>query len=835
MAPFSTLIISDTPARRSERATPPLSADYISKYFSDLLRSSTAAIVSQTLSVKSFPAMTESVDTTYTTTTTTIYKTIPFIEPSSSSASPSFTTSTVTPAKPSPPSSAPSIPKSSHSELATTSDHPKVTESAAAGGGCSEQKGTPKVVLILLIITAVTAVALSVAICWVKKNRKLCKQCKAPLLDQTLTKRRPSTHDTGTQQVSQPESPRGASERIRGMAASVLSFNTQLSRFQNTPHRNAEQGDSQWAPGSRNITSSSVPHGRDSEVTSVAPRLPPMNWEATRAEPASGYSNTFINSEGPQRGHGSTSIVSIIEKYAQMPDETADRLSHHNNTSQRVGQDESTPVNPTLGRHASNPSADVLTGSLRSHRRNNRQIVGADPVSSDPAWKSTNDEREGTIASTSTASTGPYHRFRVEQQRRLAMKKLNRSDYATRTGSPLAPQQEGFTTRTPREERELSQNESDSTPMESSRASPPTSITSMSTQRPAKYVQNDELPPPGFRGGPSRSSHAPSDTTMDSDANLTRMLRQWAFIDKQNMGLEDRAPTRSSSVRENRKDNEDAKLVPQGLNVRRSTSTPLPRLLSKFPFSGDKRASKDNGVELQVMKGSQSERTIRGHAPTTNQDDDWPSAHGYGSVSRSRTYDHNGRDDGSDEAHSNERAYSASSYSRPTTLLRVPEDYQTGEGNYNTNGSRLYAQQMYGSSEAGPSKQTAVTSFLDDWGDDNDTPADYVRNKYLRPESGSGSHTRKRSLLSLGRRGMVHDNRLGGTRTAGATEKDVLIGPNIYDAEGYGDSRRGSFIRGMAEIYGGVRKKRKGKKPIVGDGSFKKRRSGFLDVKKYFQ
>lgn len=624
------------------------------------------------------------------------------------------------------------------------------------------------------------------------------------------------------------------SERVRGMAASVLSLNTQLAR----PHiRDAEQGNPQWALMGDNISLSPDPQN-----AAMAPRILQLNWKPLRPNSIGVYSSASASGGEVRRGHASISVASIIDKYAQVPDE-----NRYRGTSQAT-EDHRILGNTQNLRCDGNLLVDMRSGSLRRRMRDDGPVVDKDSILSEPPWKHPQpNETDNATSSPSLPPIEPCVQGRERHERNLEMPEIGHSRSVSRDGlSPIA-QYKGLWTQTPKHARQERQSEFSYNPIHFSFASQPSSMTSLTSMVPARDGNVSDHFAPNFIAGPSRNNYASSDETHDSDDNLSRMLKRWAFLDQQNIGLVDRVPIRSSSARDRLNGYLNSKLKPCALNVRRSISTPLPGILSKLPLSGDRRAENAENAEILASKYSRKKLVLEEEAVGSAHYENYISINQYREVPHAEVDGDHSHDRGFGRPYFQQRTYSESFYSRPTTLQQVPEDWQAADEEYSGQGyssPQRYGQQTYGSPKAGPSQPTLATSFHNEDDDDSDSPRG-CEYRYCEPDGREHLARRKPSELSLSERGTIRDNALRRhMRDMRAAAADGLpdsgVTANHYDADGPGDSRRGSFIRGFVDIYGGMRKK-KGKKlgmrkkKVVGEGTCSKRRSSFLDVKKFFQ
>ncbi|KKZ60706.1 hypothetical protein EMCG_04633 [[Emmonsia] crescens] len=831
MAPCNTLIAPDISGCLSDsRTSRHLLDDRISRYITDTdwLRSLTPAPSPSSLSpFKGLPARAESIGFVFATTTLTVTVAaspgvlLSSYAPSSSTHA-SFTPSSSIISNSTPLSSTLPAPAPSSTKTTPTSRHPRVTGSAVSISECSGSKGVPTPILVLLIIMAVVAVMMSLAIWWVRRSRKFCRQCKAAILSQTLTKQTPPTNDYGSQPLSELDSQPSMSERIRGMAASVLSLNTQLAR----PHiRDADQGNPQWALMGDNISLSPEPQN-----AAMAPRISQLNWKPPRPNSMDVYSSASASGGEVRRGHASISVASIIDKYAQVPDE-----NRYRDTSQAT-EDHRILGNTQNLRCDGNLLVDLRSGSLRRRMRDNGLVVDRDYILSEPTWKHPQpNETDNATSSSSPLPIEPWVQGRRRQESNLEMPEFGRSRSVSRDGlSPIA-QYKGLWTQTPKHARQERQSESSYNPIHFSFASQPSSMTSLTSTVPARDGNVSDHFAPNFIAGPSRNNHAPSDATHDSDDNLSRMLKRWAFLDQQNIGLVDRVPIRPSSARDRLNGYLNSKLKPCALSVRRSMSTPPPGILSKLPLSVDRRAEKAENAEILASKYSRKKLVLEEEAVGSAHYGNYISINQYREAPHDEEDGGHFHDRGFGKPYFQQRTYSESFYSRPTTLQRVPQDWQAVDEEYSGQGyssPQHYGQQTYRSPKAGPSQPILATSFHNEDDDDSGSPRG-CEYRYCEPDGREHLARRKPSELSLSERGTIRDNairrHMRDMRAAAADElPDSGVTANHDDADGPGESRRGSFIRGFVDIYGGMRKKK-----VVGEGS--KRRSSFLDLMKLFQ
>ncbi|KLJ13849.1 hypothetical protein EMPG_11231 [Blastomyces silverae] len=799
MAPCGTLIVVDTSDCVPDRGTSPHLLD--SNIFTSITdtgqlpSSPPIPSPSSRSTVKKLPARAESTRFVFATTTLTITAaTSPSrllsSHPPSSLTSASFTsTSTITSSTPSRSTPSTSAPESSTKAVAATSSRPpEGTGSVVVASERSSSKEVPAPILALLIILTIAAVMLSLAVCWVRKSRKFCRQCREAIVSQTLTKQTPPAHGHGTYTLSDADNRSRMTERIRGMATSALNLNGQLAQ----PHtRDAPQGIRQGA-----TVEESNSRPLDSRIATMAPRIPQLSWERPKPDPMSVYARASASGQEEQPGRASISVASIIDEYAQFPND-----NRYPDTFQASG-DTCVPrnsQNPTVDK---NSLVDLRNGSLRRRMWDN--------------YHSQPTKANDTISCSYRPSTEPYIQPREKQEGQLGMARVGSAAPVSRyEQSPTGQYKESWT-QTSRHAHQDRQTESSYSPTSLSRASQPSSMTSWASPWLVKTGNvNDQLTP-NFDIGQNRSSHTPDDATQDSDDNISRMLNRWALLDRQNLGLVDQVPVRSCSARDKLNDhlNNKRKRELHVSNVRRSMSTPLPEILSRLPSSGTNRAAKNENAELHASKHSRNklveDQNIGStHIETCTAIDEHlelPNAEFDGVHSRDHEF---GRPS------LQQRTHSGSIYSRPSTLQRLPEDSQAGDeqrGGQGYSRLRRYAQQSYGSPEAGPSQLTLAPPFRNEAGV-GDSPTSYENNLYREQGSREQGVRRKNDQfgkLSLGEPGTIREDSLRRhMRNMGAPD-DPLKG---NDAGGPADSEPSSFIRGFTDIYGGSRKK-KGKKPI---------------------
>ncbi|PGH03672.1 hypothetical protein GX51_03936 [Blastomyces parvus] len=698
-----------------------------------------------------------------------------------------------------------SVPESSTKvATATSSSPPEGTGSVVGASECSCSKEVPAPILVLLIILAISAVMLSLAVCWVRKSRKFCRQCREAIVSQTLTKQTPPAHDYGTSRLSAADDQSCMTERTRGVTTSPLNLNSQLAQ----PHTcNAPQGSCQCTTVERK--NSRPPDSRiDSRIVTMAPRIPQLSWKLPKPDPVSVYAHASASDQQEQRGRSSISVASIIDKYAQFPND-----NRYLDTFQ-ASENNCVPGNSQNPMVDKSPLVDLREGSLRRRMRNN--------------YHSQPTEANDTTSCSYRSPTEPYIQPRERQEGQLGMARVGSAAPVSRYEEPLTSQYKESWTQTSRHAHQGGQTESSYNPTNSSRASQPSSMTSWASPWSVKTANvNDQLTP-NFVTGQSRSSHTPADGTRDSDDNLSKMLNRWALLDQQNLGLVDQVPVRSYSARDKLNDRVKSKrkLELHASNVRRSmsTPTPLPEILSRLPSSRANRAEENEHAQIHASKHSQNKlveedqnicsanietcTAIDEHLQRLNAE--------FGGV--------NSRDHVFGRPPLQQRTYSESIYSRPTTLPRPPEDTQAGDEQCGDKGyPRLicYAQQCYGSPEAGPSQPTLAPPFPNEAGD-SASPTGYEHNPY----HGQGSQKQGRprnndqfGKLSLGEPSTIRNDPLRQHMRNMSAPEDTV---KCNDAGGPADSGSSSLIRGFTDIYGRSKTK-KGKKPIVGEDSKRNR------------
>ncbi|OJD26137.1 hypothetical protein ACJ73_02492 [Blastomyces percursus] len=776
MSPCDTLTVVDTPDCVPDRGTSPHLLDI--NVFSSVTDTGQLPLSppipspSSRSTPKKLPARAESTRFVFATTTLTITATTSPSRLLSSHPRSSYTpvnfmpTSTITSSTLSSSTPSTSAPESSTKALTETSSRPsEATGSMVVVSERSSSKEIPVPILALLIILAIAAVILSLAICWVGNSRKFCRQCREAIVSQTLTKQTSPTHDHGTCTFPKADNQSRMTERIRGIGTSALNLNGQLAQ----PHtRDAPQGIRKWTTFGENNS-----RPLDFRIATMAPRIPQLSWERPESDPMSVYARASASGQEEQRGRSSISVASIIDKYARFPNDNS-----YFYTFQASGNN-GVPGNPQNLTADENSLVGLRNGSLRRRTRDNyhSQPTGA----------------ADTISYLPRPPTETYTQLSERQEGQLGVG--NFGDSARVSGhehSPTGQYKESWT-QTSRHAHQDQQTESNYSPTSSSRASQPSSMTSWASPWPVKTGNASDQLTPNFVSRPSMSSHTPADTTQDSDNNLSRTLNRWALLDRQNLGLVDQVPLRFYSARVKLNDhlNNKRKLKLHVSNVRRSMSTLLPEILSGLPYSEANRAEKNEkyeNTELYAPKHSRNKLVEEDQNIGSTYIETCTAIDGHLEPPNAELDDVRSRDHVFGRPSLQQRTYSESIYSRPTTLQQLPEDTQAGDEQW-----------------APPFRKEAG---------DRDSPTGYQC--YLYREQGSREQGASRNndqfgKLSLGEPGSIRDDSLRRHMRNMSAPGDSVKGS---DGGGPTDPEPRSFISGFRDIYGGSRKK-KGNKPIV--------------------
>ncbi|EEH04279.1 predicted protein [Histoplasma capsulatum G186AR] len=387
----------------------------------------------------------------------------------------------------------------------------------------------------------------------------------------------------------------------------------------------------------------------DLRITPMALRAPQLNCERPEPDTTSLYTSCLVSDGELQRRHASISIASIIDKYAQIPDDNR----YHNFF--QVAENNRIPENSQNRACDGSSFGGFRSGSLWYRMQDNDPAATKGPIVPGPSWKYPQRNGPGDVADCSYGPLiDPYVEAREKQELYLGVEKIRSSGSASSSRPSLDVKYQEPWTQKSEHAREGQQTESSYSPTDSSHTSQPSLMTSSTSPWPAKTRNVDDLSP-NTVSRPVRDNNVPSDTTQGSNDNLSRMLKRWALLDQQNIGLVDRVPFRSYSARERLHDH---------LNAHTEDCT----------TNGGYVESPDAEVD-----GLHS-RDVFGR-PCLQQ-----------------------------------RTYSESIYSRPTTLQPVPVDWRSGNEKYTGQGYssslRRYHQRSYGSSKAGPSQPTPPMPFI---------------------------------------------------------------------------------------------------------------------------
>ncbi|KMW67484.1 hypothetical protein BDDG_12146 [Blastomyces dermatitidis ATCC 18188] len=782
MAPCDTLIVVDTSDCVPDRGTSPHLLD--SNIFTSipdtgqLPSSPPIPSPSSRSTLKKLPARAESTLFVFATTTLTITATtspsgLLSSHPRSSYTPASFTpTSTITSSTLSRSTPSTSAPESSKQAVtATSSRPPEATGSVVVASERSSSKEVPLPILALLIILAIAAVMLSLAICRVRKSSKFCRQCREAIVSQTLTKQTPPAHDHGTFTLSGAANQSRLTERIRGsMGSSALNLNGQLAQ----PHiRDEPRGIRQWT-----TVEESNSRPLDFPIATMAPRIPQLSWERPKPDPMSLYARASASGREEQRGRSSISVASIIDEYAQFPND-----NRYLDTFQVVGNN-GVPGNPQNLTADENFLVDLRNGSLRRRTR--------DDYPSQPSGE------DDTTRCAIRSPTEPYTQIRERQEGQLGITKVGGTAPVSRHEQSPTSQYKESSTQTSRQVHQDRQTESSYSPTSSSCASQPSSMTSWASPWPVKTGNVSDRLTPNFVARPSMSSHTPADATQDSDDNISTMLNRWALLDRQNLGLVDQVPLRSYSARDKLNDhlNNKRRLKLHVSNVRRSMSTTLPEILSRLPSSGANRAGKNENAELYAPKNCRNKLVEEDPNIGSTHIETCTAIDEHLEPPNAEFDDVDSRDHVFGRPSLQQRTYSESIYSRPTTLHRLPEDTQAGDEQWGGQGYprlRRYAKQSYGSPEAGPSQSTPAPPFRNEAGD-RDSPTGYENNLYGEQgsrEQGAPTKNDQFGKLSLGEPGTIRDDSLRWHTRNMIAPRDPVKG---NDAGGPADPEPRSFI-----------------------------------------
>ncbi|EEH35632.2 hypothetical protein PAAG_06679 [Paracoccidioides lutzii Pb01] len=694
MAPCYTLIASNTAGCLLDRRSVQLSGDRNPIFFSESHRPLIPILTTIPSLAKSLQAETESIEFAFKTTITVTATATATIAGSANTRFSSYLSSSSKPLILTPSSSRPSHSLQSRFVLSTSTppvsttvavpSRAEATQSMVVPGECSRSNG-------------------------VESSAGIARR----LLLIPVGKQTPSANGVHIL-ASQIDKRPSISRTNRGEAASVSSLNSQLTR-------DTKSGTSQRLPVGVSIPSSFYPHNLSARVAIIEPRILQLNWESSRANPNILNPSTSVNGSEERRDHTS-SIASIIDEYAQIPDENEYSGSHQANKGVR------NYMNSNL-RHDGSSSANLRMGDFQPKKRDNSPVIGTRSVLPNPARKyfQSNGKQDYSVA----GPMAPYDRRKKKQDTQPSPSKTGQFGSAPRSESSFGAPKEDARVQTPRYEKQDNHSDVNSTPVESPRATQPSSMTSMiSPQMLRSTKASNGSPTPAYRAGLIRSSCAPSNTTRDSDANISRMLRQWAFIDQQNFGLKDHCPGRSSSTWDVYDSHSKAKLKSHVLGIRRSISTRLPGILSKLSFSGNRAARKSKDAEFQAADYPDNEFPSYPYSVTFSAKNGNPGKNRIGEALR-----YNSHNPGFRGPYLLQRTYSESVYSRPTTLQRVPEGQQEGVDHSVDPGyldQIFISPQVYGNSEAGPSKHSPATSFPNGGGggSDNDKLASYKFNTH---------------------------------------------------------------------------------------------------------
>ncbi|EGC43870.1 predicted protein [Histoplasma capsulatum var. duboisii H88] len=784
------------------------------------LRSSTTSSCPQPSPVKKLSARAESISFVSVTTTLTVTAEASPHVPISSNLPSSSTHASFTSTSPlSAPSSSPltgTAKTTTAAATAITSRPPDATGSAVVVSKCPSLKGVQTPIFVLLIILTIAAVMLSLAVCRVKKRQNFCKQCKEVVRSQTLTKQTPTSHDYGAQFPPGPETQTGTTERKRGMATSAMGLNSHAC---DAPHGIPQR----TSVGQKNLRK------LDLRINPMALRAPQLNCERPEPDTTSLYTSCLVSDGELQRRHASISIASIIDKYAQIPDDNR----YHNFF--QVAENNRIPENSQNRACDGSSLGGFRSGSLWYRMRDNDPAATKGPIVPGPSWKYPQRNGPGDVADCSYGPLiDPYVEAREKQELYLGVEKIRSSGFASSSRPSLDVKYQEPWTQKSEHAREGQQTESSYSPTDSSHTSQPSLMTSSTSPWPAKTRNVDDLSP-NTVSRPVRDNNVPSDTTQGSNDNLSRMLKRWALLDQQNIGLVDRVPFRSYSARERLHDHLNGKFKPYTLNVRRPISIPLPGTLSRLSPSGASGAETTDDALLLMPNQPQNNLAQDDQTSGSAHTEDCTTNGGYVESPDAKVDGPHSRDVFGRPC-LQQRTYSESIYSRPTTLQPVPVDWRSGNEKYTGQGYssslRRYHQRSYGSSKAGPSQPTPPMPFIN--AAVNESCED---NTYNKLDSRPQIVQRKKSYscqFYLSEPGTNRDNALGRHSRKMNALDDI---DSNYDVGTPIDPGRTSFLRGFVDIYGGIRRRRrrkkKGKMPIVGE--CRESKTSFRDVKKFFQ
>ncbi|KAK2782321.1 hypothetical protein FQN52_000966 [Onygenales sp. PD_12] len=639
-------------------------------------------------------------------------------------------------------------------------------------------KGIPPIALAAVSVIAFAALFLALICACRSRRPKRCKYCRS-LVD-----------SSGFQRVPQQDNPPRIAEGLGGVRSDVQRA---PSRDASTHNYVAEAGSYRVAAGHSHPSNNSHGHGSRAEASSA---MAPQDRDIT--DPDSVLSHRRPPTKRPILRPPSTSVASIIERYAHMPSEPEHEHAGPSHQIERHRDDFSR-------QHMGTSSGDILQGEAR------------DCVSPLPGeWGSRSGSRNGHLysedgqrmCSSCGSAYSPGHPFsRGMHEQRSATRNVR-----DMPGSdPFFPREDSLRTRD-RRQHGLQGSRSGS-PMDIVQGSASSSAT-ITAPKPARYPKSSLLNQ--NYNGEASESRLPSDTTRDSDANISQMLRRWVLMD-QKFGRDTPKAHGGPS---------GGTLEPSPLNIRKSTSTPLPRMLSRLSFLGDRDEGKGKQVDRRGMDRAADEHRHNNLTPPIAQKD-WTRANRYVGTS-----------------HSDREEYHRTLQRSGSGSITTPRPGRSAHERNNAQEFYPYSRRYSQSNPALPLMNQAPDEGRDTCHKCNQAPSHeeiFYRNHPVAssiyddasvPETYDYSMFREREaepdrMQAEGGRipppdqPVMQDSILGQhVQEMRAAEEDALAATAVGPAVA-GDgraSRRASIVRGFNGIYEEV-KNLKARRPISGEGS----------------
>ncbi|KAK2810311.1 hypothetical protein FQN50_003042 [Emmonsiellopsis sp. PD_5] len=645
-------------------------------------------------------------------------------------------------------------------------------------------KGVPPIALATVSVIAFAALFLALICACRSRRPKRCKYCRS-LVD-----------GSGFQRVPQQDDPPRMAEGLGGVRSNVQRA---PSRDPSTHDYAAEEGSYRATTGHNRPSNNS--HGHDSRAEASS-AMAPQNRDIT--DPDSVLSHRRPPAKRPILRPPSTSIASIIERYAHMPSEP--EHDHAGPSHQRERhRDDFSP------QHGGASSGDILRGEAR------------DCVSPLPGeWGSRSGSRSGHLhsedgqrmCSSCGSAYSPGHPFAREiHEQRSATRNVRNIPGS----DPLFPREVSLRTRDRRQHGP--QGSRSGSPMDTVQGSASSSAT-ITAPRPARYPRSNLLNQ--NYNGEASESRLPSDTARDSDANISQMLRRWVLMD-QKFG---RNTPKTFGVGAHGGPS-GGTLEPSPLNIRKSTSTPLPRMLSRLSFSGDRDEGKGKQVNRRGMDRAAAEHGQNNLTPPIAHED-WSRVNRYVGTSHS---------DREEYHHTLERSGSGSITTprpgRSTHERNNAQEFYPYSRRYSQSNPALPLMNQAPHEgrdtcqkciPAGPSHEEIfyrnhpVASSIYD---DASVPETYDYSMFRDREAEPDHIQVERGRMPPPDQPVMQDSILGRhVQEMRAAEEDALaatgVGP-VVAGDGRA-SRRASIVRGFSGIYEEV-KDLKARRPISGEGS----------------